>query len=204
MRQSEAREPRTQCEPITQNTTVVDFPGKPKRQYLTPAEVETLVKSAEKRGRYGKRDGLMVYMAARHGFRRSELVDLRWHQLDLKGATLHVQRLKGSKPSLHYLDARELRGLGRIAKGQGPGCEFVFVTERGGPMTGDGFDKMLRRAAAEIGMAGVHSHLLRHACGFKLVNEGRDTRSIQGYLGHSQIRHTERYTALDANRFRGW
>jgi integrase len=90
MRQSAACEPRTQRQPITQNATVVDVPGQPKRQYLTPAEVEMLIKSAEKRGRYGKRDGLMIYMAARHGLRRSELVDLRWHQLDLKGATLHV------------------------------------------------------------------------------------------------------------------
>jgi type 1 fimbriae regulatory protein FimB/type 1 fimbriae regulatory protein FimE len=71
-------------------------------------------------------------------------------------------------------------------------------------MTGDGFDKMLRRAAADIGMDRVHAHLLRHAAGYRLVNEGRDTRSIQGYLGHRAIKHTVLYTALDANRFRGW
>ena len=71
-------------------------------------------------------------------------------------------------------------------------------------MTGDGFDKMLRRAAEAIGMSAVHAHRLRHAAGYRLVNEGCDTRSIQGYLGHRQLRHTQVYTALDVNRFRGW
>lgn len=184
--------------------TVPNPPQKPKRLFLTPGEVDALVKSAEKRGRWGKRDALMIYMAARHGFRRRELVELRWNQIDRKAGTLLVSRVKGGRPSVHYLDTEELRALGRIAKAQGVGGEFVFVSERGTPMTGDGFDKMLRRRAEAIGMDGVHAHLLRHAAGYRLVNEGRDTRSIQGYLGHSAIRHTERYTALDVNRFRGW
>ena len=63
---------------------------------------------------------------------------------------------------------------------------------------------MLRRAAATIGMADVHSHLLRHGTGYRLVNEGRDTRGIQGFLGHRQIGNTVRYTRLHADRFRGW
>src|SRR5262249_11685408 len=153
-----------------------------KRLYLTPDEVAQLIKSAEQRGRYGKRDGLMIYLAARHGFRRSELVELRWHQIDLKTATLSVTRVKGGRPSVHFLDTKELRALGKIAKEQDPRGEFVFVSERGSPMTGDAFDKMLRRTAKAIGMTGVHAHLLRHAAGYRLVNEGKDTRSIQGYL----------------------
>src|SRR5215475_13466165 len=109
---------------------------------------------SRKRGRYGKRDGLMIYMGARHGFRRKELVELRWHQIDLKAATLLVTRVKGGRPSVHYLDTKELRGLGKIAREQEPRGEFVFISERDAPMTGDGFDKMLRRAAEAIGMEG--------------------------------------------------
>jgi type 1 fimbriae regulatory protein FimB/type 1 fimbriae regulatory protein FimE len=37
----------------------------------------------------------------------------------------------------------------------------------------------------------IHPHMLRHACGFKLANEGVDTRTIQAYLGHKSIQHTE-------------
>jgi integrase len=45
----------------------------------------------------------------------------------------------------------------------------------------------------------IHPHMLRHACGFKLANDGVDTRTIQAYLGHKSIQHTVRYTELPAS-----
>jgi site-specific recombinase XerD len=50
----------------------------------------------------------------------------------------------------------------------------------------------------------VHSHMPRHACGFKLANEGHDTRAIQAYLGHRSIMSTLRYTALTPHRFKNF
>jgi type 1 fimbriae regulatory protein FimB/type 1 fimbriae regulatory protein FimE len=47
----------------------------------------------------------------------------------------------------------------------------------------------------------VHPHMLRHATGYKLANQGVDTRSLQHFLGHKNINHTVRYTELNANRF---
>jgi len=49
----------------------------------------------------------------------------------------------------------------------------------------------------------IHPHMLRHACGYKLANEGVDTGTIQGYLGHKSIQHTVRYTELAPTRFKG-
>ena len=46
--------------------------------------------------------------------------------------------------------------------------------------------------------------MLRHACGYKLANDGRDTRAIQHYLGHKNIQHTVGYTALASDRFKGF
>jgi site-specific recombinase XerD len=46
----------------------------------------------------------------------------------------------------------------------------------------------------------VHSHMLRHSCGYKLANDGHDTRAIQHYLGHRSIASTVRYTALAPDR----
>ncbi len=62
--------------------------------------------------------------------------------------------------------------------------------------------KLLTRAGekAEL-LFPVHPHMLRHACGFKLANDGQDTRAIQHYLGHKNIQHTVRYTELSAGRF---
>jgi integrase len=50
----------------------------------------------------------------------------------------------------------------------------------------------------------IHAHMLRHACGFKLANDGHDTRAIQAYLGHRSIMSTVRYTALTPNRFKNF
>lgn len=81
---------RTNRAPITENATIGHVPvacgAEPKRQYLTACEVDELIKSAEKRGRYGKRDGLMILIAYRHGPRRWELVELCWRQVDLASA----------------------------------------------------------------------------------------------------------------------
>jgi type 1 fimbriae regulatory protein FimB/type 1 fimbriae regulatory protein FimE len=50
----------------------------------------------------------------------------------------------------------------------------------------------------------THPHMLRHACGFKLANDGVDARAVQHYLGHKDIQHTVRYTELRSDRFNGF
>jgi site-specific recombinase XerD len=73
----------------------------------------------------------------------------------------------------------------------------VFVSERGAPFSTRGFQAMVERAGEAAGFdMKLHPHMLRHACGYKLANEGVDTRTIQGYLGHKSIQHTVRYTEL--------
>jgi type 1 fimbriae regulatory protein FimE len=72
-------------------------------------------------------------------------------------------------------------------------------------MSPDGFRKMLERISEEANLGfPVHPHMLRHACGYKLAKGGRDTRSLQQYLGHKNIQHTVRYTQLNGDRFKGW
>src|SRR5215813_2511872 len=82
------------------------------RKYLTPAEVERLVSTARKRGRYGQRDALAILMCYRHGLRVSELVALRWSQIDWATQRLTVQRRKGSISGVaHPILPDETRGL---------------------------------------------------------------------------------------------
>jgi len=81
---------------------------------------------------------------------------------------------------------------------------YVFESERRGPMT----DRNVRAIVAKAGQrAGfgfpVHPHMLRHACGYRLINRGTDLRTVPQYLGHASISSTTIYTALDANRFSG-
>src|SRR4051812_26360783 len=50
----------------------------------------------------------------------------------------------------------------------------------------------------------IHPHMLRHACGYKLANDGHDTRALQHYLGHKNIQHTVRYTEMAPDRFKNF
>jgi integrase len=146
----------------------------------------------------------MILMAFRHALRVGELVSLRWQDVDFRSARLHVHRLKGSISGTHPLEGDELRTL-RELRTENPDAEFVFLTERGTPFSTAGFRKLLARLADDAGMGAlkVHPHALRHATGYTLANKGRDTRTLQAYLGHAQITNTVRYTALDAGRFKG-
>jgi type 1 fimbriae regulatory protein FimB/type 1 fimbriae regulatory protein FimE len=154
--------------------------------------------------RHGHRDATMVLLAYRHGLRASELSALRWEQVDLVHGLLHVARVKNGMPSVHPLTGKELRALRRLQREQEPG-RYVFMSERRAPMSPVGFRRMLERLGKAAKMAfGVHPHMLRHACGFKLANQGVDTRSLQHYLGHKNIQHTVRYTELSPDRFRGF
>jgi integrase len=95
------------------------------REYLTEAEVERLI-TAAKGNRWGHRDALMILVAYRHGLRASELVDLRWDQVDFRTATLHVRRVKQGTPSTHPILGDELRCLRRLQREQEPKSPFMY------------------------------------------------------------------------------
>ncbi len=69
------------------------------REYLTASEVQALMDAARKTGRHGHRDATLILIAYRHGLRVSELVSLRWDQIDLPQGLLHVARVKNGTPS---------------------------------------------------------------------------------------------------------
>jgi type 1 fimbriae regulatory protein FimB/type 1 fimbriae regulatory protein FimE len=169
------------------------------RKYLTPAEVELLVATAKKRGRYGQRDAVAILVCYRHA-RASELVTLRWAQIDWATHRLTVQRRKGSISGVaHSILADETRGLKALQREQPAGAQFVFMGERG-PVSVAWFQRMLQRVGSEARLPNVHPHQLRHAAGFALADKGRDLREIQLHLGHKAISNTTQYVELRPGR----
>ena len=157
---------------------------------------------ARKHSRYGHRDSTMVLVTYRHGLRASEVCDLQWHQVELDQGRMHVRRAKNGTPSVHPIRGDEIRALRKLRR-ESPTEAYVFVTERGGPMSTIGFHHLIQRLGKAAKMAfPLHPHMLRHACGYKLANDGHDTRALQHYLGHKNIQHTVRYTELSPDRFR--
>jgi type 1 fimbriae regulatory protein FimB/type 1 fimbriae regulatory protein FimE len=145
------------------------------REFLTPNEVDSLMIAAKKSGRHKHRDHTMILMGYRHGLRVSELISLRWQQIDLNSGLIQVNRLKNGLNSVHPLFGPELRALRKI-KRKYPNTEYIFMSERGSPMTASAFRKIIARAGkiAEMDMP-IHPHMLRHSTGFKLANDSRDT-----------------------------
>jgi type 1 fimbriae regulatory protein FimB/type 1 fimbriae regulatory protein FimE len=140
-------------------------------------------------------------LAYRHGLRAQELCQLRWSQIDLRHGRLHVNRAKGGIESVHPLCGPELRAL-RPLQGSSP---YIFTTEAGTPVTTAWFLRMVQRTGVAAKMPfPVHPHMLSHSTGYKLANDGHDTRSLAHYLGHRNLQSTARYTALAPGRFAGF
>ena len=173
------------------------------REFLALDEVESLMKAASNTGRHQHRDRTLILTMFRHGLRVSEAVDLKWDQIGFKAGSIHVIRLKNGKAATHYLEGDEFRALRRLRR-EYPHSPYIFVTERGGPLTRSTVNKLVERAGRLAGIEfPVHPHMLRHACGYYLANKGIDTRTIQDYLGHVSITHTVRYTELSPHKFKG-
>jgi type 1 fimbriae regulatory protein FimB len=152
------------------------------------------------------RDQALLRLIYRHVLRASEAKHVKWTDFDLSVGsgpkTFHVRRLKGSNDSTHTLDRDEVSALRKLkAASTSP---HVFTSERGGPLSPDMIARIVERAAdgAKLGFH-VHPHMLRHATGYMLANEGTDTRLIQDFLGHASISNTVRYTKLAPARLAG-
>ena len=120
------------------------------REYLTEGEIDSLLATAGN-SRNPVRDRLLILMAFRHALRVSELVDIRWQQIDLNTATVHIRRAKNGTPGIHGLQGDELRLL-RALRREHPHADFVFLSERKAPLSVDGAQKLIERlgVAAEL------------------------------------------------------
>ena len=171
------------------------------REYLRTSEINAMIRAAKKVGRHGVRDGAIILLMFRHGLRTSELVALKWTQIDLAGGYIEVHRVKHGRDSTHPLRSPELRALRSLQRDY-TDTSYVFVSERKAPLSTRSIRHIIARAGelARIPFP-VHPHQLRHACGYYLAARGHDTRSIQDYLGHKNIHHTVRYTQMSPQRF---
>src|SRR5262245_36042728 len=101
---------------------------------------------ARKYGRYGHRDATMILVAYRHGLRASEVRDLQWQQIELSEGRLHVHRVKNGIASVHPIRGDEMRALRKLRR-EYPKEAYVFVSERGGPISPIGFHRLTQRVA---------------------------------------------------------
>ncbi len=174
------------------------------RKHLVSAEVEKLMEAA-KGSRNAARDRCLLLLMFRHGLRVSEACGLRLSQVDMDSRVLHVARLKQGLSTTHPLRGDELRVIKAWLVERArmkPETDAFFISERRSPLSRKTAWLAIRTYGERAGLpVDAHPHMLRHACGFALADQGADTLLIQDYLGHRNIQHTVRYTATNPARF---
>lgn len=174
------------------------------RKHLTTAEIDKLI-SAARGSRNVVRDRCLLLLMFRHGLRVSEACGLKMSQVDTESRVVHVERLKKGLSTTHPLRSEEIRAvkawLTQRAKMK-PDMDAFFISERRLPLSRKRVWRVVQRYGELAGLPlSAHPHMLRHACGYALADQGADTRLIQDYLGHRNIQHTVIYTAANPARF---
>jgi integrase/recombinase XerD len=151
----------------------------------------------------GIRDAAMIELLYASGLRVSELIGIPAGDVNLNAGFVRVTG-KGKKTRLVpiHAEARDAiaKYLGEVRPlfVRDPAQPALFLTERGGPMTRQGFWKLLRNYARAAGVrlpsGGVSPHKLRHSFATPLVERGADLRAVQAMLGHADIATTQVYT----------
>jgi integrase/recombinase XerD len=166
---------------------------------MSEAEVENLLRAPDLETPLGLRDKAMLELLYATGLRVSELVTLRGEQLSLAQGVVRV-RGKGSKERLvplgdeaqHWIEKYLKEARATLHPRPEPA---LFITQRGGAMTRQGFWTLIKRYALIAGVRNSLSpHTLRHSFATHLINHGADLRVVQLLLGHSDLSTTQIYT----------
>jgi type 1 fimbriae regulatory protein FimB len=179
--------------------------GGSERKHLTEHEVDQLLRAA-KGARNEARDRCLVLLTFHHGLRVTEACRLKLDQVDADSRVIHVHRLKHGLSTDHPLRAEELRAISAWLKERDrlkvpATVKTFFVSEQRRPLHRSTVNLLLRKYSDNALPLRAHPHMLRHACGYALADQGADTRLIQDWLGHRSIQHTVRYTASNPARF---
>ena len=174
------------------------------RKHLVLTEISRLI-AATRGSRNEARDRCLLLLMFRHGLRVSEACGLKMSQVDIESRVLHVARLKKGLSTTQPLRMDEVRAVKAWLaerKRWNPETDAFFVSERRTPLSRKTAWVAIRAYGEKAGLSvAAHPHMLRHACGFALADQGADTRLIQDYLGHRNIQHTVIYTATNPARF---
>lgn len=199
------REEKLSANPVE----LLDSPRLPLKlpKVLGEGEVEALLAATDPATPLGQRDGALLEVLYATGLRVSELVGLTLKQVDLRRGAVRV-RGKGNKERVVPMVPRAVEKLdlylsqGRPRLLQGRESPFLFLNRRGGPLSRQGFWKLLKNYALKAGVRDLSPHTLRHSFATHLLSRGANLRVLQLLLGHADLATTQIYTHLDAARLR--
>jgi integrase/recombinase XerD len=168
---------------------------------LSAEDIEAVMAQTSLHGDWGVRDRALLETLYSTGIRRSELINLKLYDIDLKNGSLLVRQGKGSKDRYVPLGSRAIQWLKRYLEEIRPAIVIepdegtLFVHEFGEPFSKNRLSDMIKKylRAAGVDKPGA-AHLFRHAMATHMLTNGADIRFIQAILGHAQLTTTEIYT----------
>ncbi len=177
-------------------------------QSLTEMDVEALLTAPQIAQPRGQRDKAMLEMLYASGLRVSELVDLKFEQVNLSQGLVQIVG-KGGRERLVPIGEEAMESFekyinnGREMLLSGRQSDYIFVTNRGTNMTRQAFWHIIKRYAfhAQITKS-LSPHTLRHAFATHLLNHGADLRVVQLLLGHVNLSTTQIYTHVARERLK--
>jgi len=158
---------------------------------LSKTEIEQMILSCK-----NVNHRAMIMLGYSAGLRASEVVSLRWDDIDFKRNIIHIKRAKGKKDRIVMLSFKVKKALKKLVQDdykQG----IVFKTRLGGKYTVRSFQAVINVATKKAGIRKrVSPHTLRHSFATHLLENGVDIRYIQELLGHAQLSTTTIYTKV--------
>lgn len=171
--------------------------------FVTPKELD-LLRAGAKKTRYAVRNELVILMMYRHGLRESELCDILLTDLILEEAKIYIRRKKNGNNLMHPIEGDEMRLLRRYLRERGSlKAPWLFISNQDTQMHRNTVINIVKTSAVKSEMRHISPHMLRHGCGYYLVNKKVPLRTIQDYLGHKDIKNTVIYTRLSEKQFQG-
>lgn len=136
---------------------------------------------------------LIIQIGYAAGLRISEIINLKWQDIDFNRNTIHLKRTKGKKDRIVMLSQKVKEELQKLNQKS----QYVFVTNRCGKYTQRTIQKIIENAAKKTGIKKkVTPHTLRHSFATHLLENGTDIRYIRDLLGHANISTTLIYTKV--------
>ena len=162
---------------------------------LSKKEIESLISSTK-----NVNHRLIIQIGYSAGLRISEIINLKWQDIDFDRNLIHLKRAKGKKDRIVMLSLKVKESLMNLT----PNKEgYVFLTNRDGKYTQRTIQKIIENAATKVGIRkSISPHTLRHSFATHLLENGTDIRYIRDLLGHSDISTTLIYTKVSNKNIR--
>jgi type 1 fimbriae regulatory protein FimB len=150
------------------------------------------------------RDRAIIILGLRHGFRSSEIADLRLSDLDLRNNLIAVRRGKGSERNVHPIEADILNEAAVLKRAldarpvSAANTEYVFISQKGGKLHRSQIFRIFQGYARKVGLPASkqHFHCCKHTLAFQMLEGGAKLNEVQKFLGWKSLATAGHYLSV--------